>query len=252
MYYYIFCQGDILLTAEGNVPFGDLPPVDVKPWQEVTTLQRGGEQCRIVRLDSPVVGRNDLQMVPLRKSAQFLSPEDYQFAGKCAELLYWDQNTRYCGVCGSPLKWQTEISKQCPECGKEWWPSLAIATIVRVERGDEILMVHARSFRGNFYGLVAGFVETGETLEDCVRREVWEETHIRIRNLRYFGSQPWPYPCGLMVAFTAEYESGELQLQKEELGGGGWFTRQNHPELPAPGSIAREMIDDWLAKEPIQ
>ncbi len=247
MQYYIFCQGDILLTNEGNVPFGDTPPVDIKPWQEVTTLRSDNEPCLVARLDSPVIGRNDLQMLPLRKSAQILSPEDYRFAGKCAELIYWDQNTRYCGVCGSPLKWQTEISKQCPECRKEWWPSLAIATIVRVERGDEILMVHARSFRGNFYGLVAGFVETGETLEDCVRREVWEETHIRIRNLRYFGSQPWPYPCGLMVAFTAQYESGELQLQKEELGGGGWFTRQNHPELPAHGSIAREMIDDWLA-----
>ena len=249
MYYYIFCQGDILLTKEGNIPFGSQPPVDVKPWQVVTTLKNGTDSSCIIRLDSPVCSNPDLQMMPLRKTAEILSPQIYQYAGKCAELIYWDQNSRYCGVCGSPLQWQTEISKQCPECKKEWWPSLAIATIVRVEKGDEILMVHAKSFRGNFYGLVAGFVETGETLEECVVREVWEETHIQIKDIRYFGSQPWPYPCGLMVGFTAQYAGGELQLQKEELGGGGWFSRNNLPQLPAHGSIAREMIDDWCRIE---
>ena len=85
--------------------------------------------------------------------------------------------------------------------------------------------------------------------EECVAREVWEETHIRIKDIRYYGSQPWPYPCGLMVGFTAQYESGTLLLQKEELGGGGWFTLNNLPELPAQGSIAREMIDDWISEQ---
>lgn len=249
MYYYIFCQGDILLTTEGNIPLGNNPPIEVKPWQIVTTLCHKQEKCIIVRLDRPVCDANNLRMVPLRKSAELLSPETYQFAGKCAELIYWDQNSKYCGVCGSPLKWQTQISKQCPECGKEWWPSLAVATIVRIERGDEILMVHAKNFRGKFYGLVAGFVETGETLEECVAREAWEETHIRVSDIRYFGSQPWPYPCGLMVGFTACYDSGDLRLQKEEIGGGGWFGRNDLPQLPATGSIAREMIDDWIAKK---
>jgi len=107
-------------------------------------------------------------------------------------------------------------------------------------------MVHAHNFRGHFYGLVAGFVETGETLEECVQREVWEETHLSVKNIRYFASQPWPYPAGLMVGFTAEYESGELQLQREELGGGGWFTRNNLPEMPNRSSLARWLIDDWL------
>lgn len=247
--YFSFCQGDILLTDEGNIPFGINPPVPLKPWQTITAItSTSGDECRIIRLDTPVTGVDGLQMRGLRQAYTILSPQDYQLAGKCQELLYWDQSSRYCGVCGTPLRWQTSISKQCPECGKEWWPSLAIATIVRIQRGDEILMVHSRNFRGRFYGLVAGFVETGETLEECVRREVWEETHLRIHSLRYFGSQPWPYPCGLMVAFTAEYESGELQLQSEELAGGGWFKRDNMPQPPAPGSIARQLIDDWLDK----
>jgi NAD+ diphosphatase len=117
---------------------------------------------------------------------------------------------------------------------------------VRVTRGDEVLLVHAHNFRGTFYGLVAGFVETGETLEECVRREVWEETHLCIRNIRYFASQPWPYPSGLMVGFTAEYESGELKLQRSELAGGGWFRRDKLPEIPGPVSLARRLLDDWL------
>ena len=248
--YFAFCQGDILLTDEGNIPFGVDAPVPLKPWQTVTAItSAAGDECRVVRLDSPVSGVAGLQMTGLRQAFTILSPADYQLAGKCHELLYWDHSSRYCGVCGSPLSWQTSISKQCPECGKEWWPSLAIATIVRVERGDEILMVHSRNFRSRFYGLVAGFVETGETLEECVCREVWEETRLRIRNLRYFGSQPWPYPCGLMVGFTADYESGTLQLQKEELADGGWFNRHNMPQPPAPGSIARQLIDDWLSRD---
>lgn len=246
--YFAFCQGDVLLTAEGNIPFGIQPPVPLKSWNHVTTLHQEGDEVQVIRLDQPVTGRDDLQMMGLRKTFQVLSAEDYRLAGKCAELLYWDQQTRYCGVCGSPLKWQTDISKQCPECGKEWWPSLAVAIIVRITRGDEILLVHARNFRGNFYGLVAGFVETGETLEQAVCREVWEETHLHIRNLHYFGSQPWPFPCGLMVGFTADYAEGEIQLQKEELGGGGWFQRDNMPQIPDKASIARRLIDDWQEK----
>ena len=140
------------------------------------------------------------------------------------------------------------LASQVADGHKEWWPSLAVAIIVRITRGDEILLVHARNFRGNFYGLVAGFVETGETLEQAVCREVWEETHLHIRNLRYFGSQPWPFPCGLMVGFTADYAEGEIQLQKEELGGGGWFRRDNMPQIPDKASIARRLIDDWQEK----
>lgn len=221
-------------------------------------------------------------MMGLRKTYAVLSAEDYQLAGKAAELLYWDQSTRYCGVCGSPTRWMTDISKKCPECGKEWWPSVSTAIIVRVvrnlalaplpqggerklhdsalrqswnlplsyreeDRDEAILLIHARNFRGNHYGLVAGFLETGESLEECVEREVHEETGIRIKNLRYFDSQPWPYPFGLMVGFTADYDSGELLLQKAELSEGGWFTRDMMPSIPDRASIARRLIDDWLA-----
>ena len=254
MRYFIFCKGDILLTLGGIVPFGDSAPVVLKPWEKVTTLKlpskdgvgQEPEEIVVAAMDNPVTDREDLQLVPLRKTFRILSSEDYQLAGKCAELVYFHQNNRFCGVCGGQMKWQTEISKQCQECGKELWPSLATAIIVRIRRGNEILLVHARTFRDRHYGLVAGFVETGETLEECVRREVWEETRLHITNIRYFASQPWPYPSGLMIGFTADYLSGEIQLQKSELSEGGWFTRDNLPILPDSSSIAYRLIQDWL------
>ncbi len=249
--YFAYCQGDILLTADGRIPEGDTPPVAFQPWERVTDISVPSvpASAHVYRLDRPVTGRDDLQMVGLRKTYDILSPEMYRLAGKCAELVYWDQNSKYCGCCGAPMKWHTEISKHCTECGKELWPQLQTAIIVRVTRGEEVLLVHAHSFRTGYFGLVAGFVETGETLEECVQREVWEETHLCIRNIRYFASQPWPYPAGLMVGFTAEYESGELQLQRSELGGGGWFRRDNLPEIPNRSSLARWLIDDWLKPE---
>ena len=132
------------------------------------------------------------------------------------------------------------------KCGKEIWPQLATAIIVLVHKGDEILLVHARNFKGNFHGLVAGFVETGETLEEAVVREVREETGLKINNIKYFGSQPWPYPCGLMIGFNADYVEGIIKLQESELTSGTWYTRDNLPQIPEPLSIARKLIDNWL------
>ena len=244
--YLMYCQGDILLTTEGNIPSGLEPPVSVQPWCRVTSLNINGDDIHIYRLDKPILNVEGLQMVGLRQSFDLLSLSDYNLAGKGQELLYWDQNTKYCGCCGAPMRWDTAISKRCTECRKELWPQLATAIIVRVEREDSILLVHARNFRGQHYGLVAGFVETGETLEEAVRRECLEETGIQIDDIRYFGSQPWPYPCGLMIGFTAQYVSGDIKLQKEELTAGGWFTKENLPQIPGKASIARQLIDDWL------
>ena len=152
----------------------------------------------------------------------------------------------FCGCCGSPMKMHTDISKKCTNCGKEIWPSPAPAVITLIHKGDEVLLVRGRNFRTDFYGLVAGFVETGETLEEAAKREALEETGIKIKNLRYFGSQPWPYPCGIMVGFNADYESGEIHLQEEEIAKGAWFKADNLPTIPEKLSIARMLLDDWL------
>lgn len=246
MKYFCFCQGDVLLTQEQRIPL-DITSLHVNPWNLITKIEWYGTECQIVHLDYPV-NNEEFMMMNLRKSFGVLSHEDYQLAGKCAELLYWDSNSKYCGCCGAPMKWDTEISKKCTNCGKELWPQLAPAIIVRVEKGDAVLMVRAHNFRGDHYGLVAGFVETGETLEECVRREVREEVGLEINDIEYFGSQPWPYPCGLMIGFTARYVSGEITMQRSELCDAGWFKSDKMPKYPDAASIAGQLIRDWLQK----
>jgi len=243
MQYFVFCQSDLVLeTTPAGYCIPTEAPTDIKPWTTVMDING----AKAYRIDQPVTSSERYEMCPLRQSYYKLENADYLLAGKCHELLYWDQNTKYCGVCGGPMHFDTPISKKCDHCGKEIWPQLATAVIVRITREKEVLLVHANSFRDNHYGLVAGFVETGETLEEAVCREVMEETGLHIKNLRYFASQPWPYPCGLMVGFTADYDSGQIHLQRSELSGGSWFDKDHLPHIPEKLSIARWLIDDWL------
>lgn len=250
-YYFVFCKDDLLLQEQPDgtcaIPLCEDPPTGVKPWTTVLTVAPlGDKEVCTYGIDAPEETAG-LTPCPLRQSYYKLPLEHYLKAGKCAELLYWDRNTRYCGVCGGPMRLHTDISKRCEHCGKEVWPQVSPAIIVRINRGrDEILMARARNFRGDFYGLIAGFVETGETLEEAVRREVHEETGLSIKNLRYFGSQPWPYPSGLMLGFTADYAGGQIHVQREELKNVAWFHRDHLPKLPEKLSIARQLVDDWL------
>ena len=255
-YFFVFCKESVLLEErlDGSyaIPLSEEPPTEVKPWtviMDVTTFE--GHEVKAYYIDMPPASSRPLSLnpVPLRQSYYKLPLPFYLLAGKCAELLYWERSNRFCGVCGGRMKMHTNISKQCEQCGKEQWPQVAPAVIVLIHRGpDEVLLARGRSFRSNFYGLIAGFVETGETLEEAVHREVMEETGLRIQNLRYFGSQPWPYPSGVMVGYNADYLCGELHVQRDELRKAAWFRRDNLPNLPEKLSIARKLIDAWLEK----
>lgn len=250
--YFVFSGGDIMMErlADGSysIPERDCPPTAVDATTNIMRVSPlNGKEVFTYQINEPADDER-YEMCGLRQSYYKLPREMYLKAGKCEELLYWDRNSKYCGVCGTPLRMHTDISKKCPNCGKEIWPLLATAIIVLIHRGDEVLLVHAKNFKSNFMGLVAGFVETGETLEEAVHREVKEETNLEITNLRYFGSQPWPYPCGLMVGFNADYVSGEIKLQTSELARGAWFRKDNLPAIPEKLSIARMLIDNWLKK----
>ncbi|MBO7115438.1 MAG: NAD(+) diphosphatase [Prevotella sp.] len=243
MRYFVFCQSDLVLEKAGEgyrIPTE--PPTELKPW----TIMMNVDGEKAFRIEQPIMGDERYEMCGLRQSYYKLSSEEYLKAGKCHELLYWDQNTKFCGVCGGPMRFDTDISKKCEHCGKEIWPQLATAVIVLVRKEKEVLLVHAKNFRTDHYGLVAGFVETGETLEEAVHREVMEETGLHIKNLKYFASQPWPYPCGLMVGFTADYDGGKIHLQRSELTKGSWFDKDHLPQIPEKLSIARRLIDHWL------
>lgn len=255
-YWFIFTTTDLMLQKAADdawtIPLSEECPVALKPWHTVhrITPMDDGTEVRTVVLDAPlnadVCQELALEACPLRQSYHRLPAALYLKAGKCQEINYWDQNTRYCGVCGAPMKLHTDISKRCTACGKEVWPALATAVIVLIERGEEVLLVRAKNFKRDYYGLVAGFVETGETLEEAVAREVAEEVGLQITDISYFASQPWPYPCGLMVGFRARYLAGDLRLQQEEIARAGWFRRDNLPNIPEKLSIARQLIDAWL------
>ena len=249
-YWFLFYKDKVLLEkVDGGygIPFGEQAPIAHERDFEIAFQEDIPARAASVE-DETAVG-DDYCWVGLRASWDYLPREWYKRAGKAFQLVHWDRNSRYCPACGRPLSFHTLISKYCDSCRQEYYPVITPAIIVLIRRGEEVLLVHARNFKGSFHGLVAGFLEVGETLEQCVCREVYEETGLRIRNLTYFGSQPWPYPSGLMVGFFADYDSGTIKLQDDELSAGSFFTKENLPELPQKLSIARRMIDWWLAGE---
>lgn len=251
-YWFIFFKEQILLEiCEDNtrtIPHSEQSPVEIShniAVHNIAPFDDDDSEIKTFCVGEPIDLGEKYEFCGLREAYYKLNIAFYNKAGKCKEILYWDKNTQYCGTCGAPMRLNTDISKVCTKCGQEVWPQLATAIIVLISKGDEVFLVRGNNFRANFYGLVAGFVETGENLEEAVHREVLEETGIKIRNVRYFSSQAWPYPCGLMVGFYAEYESGEIRLQKEEIAAGNWFGRNNLPQIPEKLSIARRLIDSW-------
>ncbi len=259
MQWLVFWKDQLLLrkckSADGevkySVPVGVNPPT---PMIDGTVIHRvtltDGTQVYAYALSAAIENNDEWEMIGLRASYDSISLQEYRAAGKAYQILYWDEHSRFCPVCGTRMEQKADIIKKCPACGNEMFPPVSTAIIVLIRRGkDEILLVRAKNFRGTFHGLVAGFLETGETLEECVRREVLEETGLKIKNIRYFDSQTWPYPSGLMVGFTADYDSGEIKLQEDELTAGAFFHRDNLPELPRKLSIARRLIDNWLGIE---
>lgn len=172
-----------------------------------------------------------------------------RIAGLASQFINWSRNHRFCGKCGKPTEdKKDERAKICAKCGQIYFPRLSPAIIVAVVKDDMLLMANSPRFPSKFYSVLAGFVEPGETLEECVKREVYEEVAIAVKNVKYFGSQPWPFPDSLMIGFTAEYESGEIKVDKNEISDAAWFKRDEIPRIPPSISIARKLID-WFIEE---
>jgi len=187
----------------------------------------------------------------LREALHTLPPEEFRALACAQELAEWRVSNRFCGACGAPMAPHADPAERamvCSACGRPVYPRITPAVIVLVTKGDTILL-QRNSHYGVPYGtLVAGFLDVGETLEEAVRREVREEASIEIGNLRYVRSQIWPFPSNIMVAFRAEWTGGELRPDGKEVLSSAWYARSDLPELPRPNSVARRLIDDWLAE----
>jgi NAD+ diphosphatase len=171
-------------------------------------------------------------------------------AGRAVQLVEWARTSQFCSRCGEATEPVAgERARRCPACGLLSYPRLAPAVITLVEREGEVLLAQGRNFGVPMYSCLAGFVEPGETLEEAVHREVGEEVGVKLGEVRYFGSQPWPFPHQLMIGFFAAWDTGDIVLEETEIVDAGWFTPDALPMIPPPLSIARRLIDDWLRRQ---
>lgn len=178
-----------------------------------------------------------------------ISDEQFALAGRAMQLIDWDRSNVYCGACGKEtVQRKTERCRECTSCGHLSYPKLAPAIMVLVKKGDKLLLARGPHFPEKFYSVLAGYVDPGETLEQCVAREVFEEVGLEIKNIRYFGSQPWPFTNSLMIAFTCDWQAGEIHIDPQELTDAAWFEPSNLPQLPPLLSISRMLIDAHFEK----
>ena len=180
----------------------------------------------------------------LRALFTVLEDAHFALAGRAVQLLDWDRSHRYCGRCGTPTEAKSEErARACPACKLAVYPRISPAVMALVRREGEILLGRSPHFPPGMYSALAGFVEPGETLEQCLAREVEEEVGVQVSRIRYFASQPWPFPNSLMIAFVCDWESGEIRPQAGEIEAANWFKVLQLPKLPSKISIARRLID---------
>ncbi len=188
---------------------------------------------------------------PLRSLFGLLNEEEYAMAGTGLQIVNWDKTHQYCGRCGAGVKdKEDERAKYCPDCGLLNYPRISPAIIAAVIKEDSLLLAlrYAPTLGGiSFYSVLSGYVEPGETLEQCVHREVREEVGIEVKNIRYFGSQPWPFSGSLMVGFTADYVGGDIVPDNKEVTEAGWFRADKLPHIPGKISLSRKLID-WFSQ----
>lgn len=256
-----------VFVRDAMVQFGDSP--GALPWRfyrelglapaRVHSIGRHGGRAHVAvalaeppappgaraRVDLP----EGLRAGGLRSWFGVIDDQTLAIAMRAVQVLEWDRTHHFCGACGTPtVQVGAERARRCPACELVVYPRISPAMMVLVTRGRELLLGRGLNFPPGRYSALAGFMEAGETIEDTVHREVLEEVGVRVTDLRYFGSQSWPFPNSLMIAFHAEYAGGEMRANSDELADAQWFTPENLPQMPPRLSIARALIEARLAE----
>ena len=243
--YFLFCNDELLIKSVDNnaiIPtIKDLKHSKLKNIQYLGSIN--GENCFCGEIDKDAPIANDMYFNKLRSLAHQLSEDMFWIGGRAIQLVNFNNEHKYCGRCGALTHAvDGERAKKCPKCGLINYPRICPAIIVAVVRDGKLLLAHNNQSAKDLYSVVAGFVEVGETFENCVVREVLEETGINVKNIKYFGNQPWPFPNSLMIGFTAEYASGEIQVDGVEIGDANWYSSNEMPVTPDSISIAKKLI----------
>jgi NAD+ diphosphatase len=254
IYWFVFSLNRLLLKTnkdDVSIPFipfvKTIEELDILPvrTQYLGTLE--GHPCYCVEVSSDIKDPKGMSFRDLRLLYGTLEEDIFILAGRALQLITWDRTHQYCGNCGSHTETiQGAKAKRCPKCGLMSYPQICPAIITAILKDNKILMAHNSNFTRNRYSVISGFLEPGETLEECVEREIMEEVGIKVKNIKYFGNQPWPFPNSLMVGYLAEYASGEISVDGVEITDAKWFDVSSLPELPPKMSIARKLLEWYI------
>lgn len=248
--YFAFRGRDLLVLREG--PHARVPDGAVWTALGLAALRQnelGSAAAIAIELAADAEPPEGMVFENLRRLHGRLDEAALGLAGRAVQIVEWDRGNQFCPRCAGPVERVAgEFAKRCPSCDTCAYPRLSPAVIVLVERGDTALLGRNARFPVPMYSTLAGFVEPGETLEQTVHREIREEAGIEVTDLRYFGSQPWPFPDSLMIAFNASYAGGELRPDPAELSDARWFAVDELPLVPPRISISRQLIDDWVRR----
>lgn len=251
--YFVIFKGGLLLRKESDelkIPILDeIRKLNIKHENEFFLGQLGKKSCFAIETFETIILPEDYELIPLYEIGALLDEELFLIAGRANQILNWDNTHRFCGKCGSKTEnKKDELAKVCPNCNHVMYPVICPAIIVAVTKGEEILLAHNKGFKNDMYSLIAGFVEAGEDLKSTVKREVFEEVGIKVKNITYYKSSPWSFPNSLMIGFFAEYESGEIKVDGNEIVHADWFTKDNFPNIPKKFTLARKLIDKYIEK----
>ncbi|QIN82014.1 NAD(+) diphosphatase [Rubrobacter tropicus] len=246
-------RGDRLLVLEGDAPLvpraSTLEEFGIEASYRQPLGSLNGSPCWAVEVPESLDAPDGMTFRDLREIFAAVDEEFFAVAGRAKQIVGWHATHRFCGRCGGETEIASgELAMRCARCGMMHYPRVSPAVIVRVRRGDEILLARSPGFPKGMRSVLAGFVEPGESIEETIHREVREEVGLEVENLRYFGSQPWPFPNSLMIGFTADYAGGELTPEPGEIEAADWYRAGDLPQLPPKVSIARRMIDDFVAR----
>jgi len=244
---FAFRGRELLVTGDLQLP--SVTEIDAQGVEAVRTQylgHLGGRHCYSAELPNDAKTENGFRFADLRMLFGTLDEMTHGLAGRAVQIVEWDRTHQYCGVCAEPTELSaSDRSRSCPNCRIPTYPRLAPAMIVAVEKGNQILLARSPHFPTGILSVLAGFVEPGESAEEAVMREVFEETSIIVKNVEYFSSQAWPFPNSLMLGYRAEYDSGEIAIDGEEIVEAGWFAADAMP-IGFPGKIS---ISQWLIRD---
>lgn len=242
-YWIIVREFDVALQ-NNKIPFGTAEEVGTSGRKNIEIGKLNDFPVYFVPAQAEDEGR---EFVFLRTQIDRPKTEAY-LLHRAVSLNHFFNTHKFCGKCGEKTIYaENEIASHCENCGNRVYPTISPSVIVAVRRGRQILLANHQRHKGTIYTVLAGFVEAGEPIENAIHREIWEESGLKVKNIRYFGSQPWAFPNSLMVGFLADYASGEISLQENEIFDAKWFDCDEPlPELPPKGTIALELIEETL------